>query len=141
MKKLFSIFVMLLICLLCPCGAQGNKLFDLSDEVYAPKGFTFKTDKAHYDRDVKEITLCITNTGDGEMAIGESFELHYKADGAWKKVGFKRDTAFNELAWIIPPVESHEATVKLDEYYNLPLKTGEYRIVKDGFTSNTFEVR
>lgn len=132
MKKLFSIFVILLICFLCACGTQGNKLFDLSGEVYKPKGFAFKTDKAHYDSDVKKIILCITNTGDDEITTGESFELHYKADGTWKEVGFKTDTAFNELAWIIPPAESHEATVKLDEYYNLPLKADEYRIVKDG---------
>lgn len=138
--KILAILIVLVICVLCSCDSKDNKLLDLDGEVKEPKNFKFKTEHTEYDSDTKTILYSITNICDEEIGIGTEFELQYKVDNDWKDVAFKKDVFFYGYAWILNPGESKMYELELEEYYNLPLKPGEYRMAKDGYGSNVFNV-
>ena len=137
-RKILTILIVLIICVLCSCTSKDNKLLDLDYETKEPKDFTFITEQTKYNDDIKTISYSISNISSKEIGIGTEFELHYKTDDGWKVVAFKKDVDFYDFAWIIKPEEDKIYQLKFEEYYNLPLKLGEYRIVKDGYTSNIF---
>ena len=139
-RQILTISIVLIFCVLCSCTSKDNKLLDLDCKVKEPKNFTFITERTEYYGDIKTISYSITNISTEEIGIGTEFELHYKTDDGWKVVAFKKDMFFYDLAWILNPGESKIYQLELEEYYNLPLKPGEYRIVKDGYTSNVFKV-
>lgn len=135
---LFIIFTLLT---LSSCVAKDNALLDLEENIAQPQKFSFKTEHTEYNNDVKTISYIITNNCDEEIVFTtEAFELQYKTDDGWKVVAFKKDMAFYELSTVLKPNESSTEEIQLDQYYNLPLLSGEYRIIKDSYTSNVFEV-
>lgn len=137
-RKLLTVLIVLIICSLCSCTSKENLLFDLNYEVKEPKNFTIITEQTKYNHDIKTISYSILNTGSEELAIGTEFELHYKTNDGWKWVGFKKETYFEYLAFILYPGEDKIYQRELEEYFNLPLESGEYRIVQDGYASNVF---
>lgn len=135
---LFIIFTLLT---LSSCVAKDNALLDLEENIAQPQKFSFKTEHTEYNNDVKTISYIITNNCDEEIVFTtEAFELQYKTNDGWKVVAFKKDMAFYELSTVLKPNESSTDEIQLDQYYNLPLLSGEYRIIKDSYTSNVFEV-
>ena len=137
-RKILTILIVLIICFLCSCASKDNILFDLDYETKEPKDFTFITEQTKYNHDIKTISYSISNISSEEMGIGPEFELHYKTDDGWKVVAFKKDIYFDDFAWIIEPGEDKIYQLEFEEYYNLPLEPGEYRLVKDGYASNVF---
>ncbi len=135
---LFIIFTLLI---LSSCGANENALLDLERDIAQPQNFSFETERTEYGNDVKAISYLITDTSNEEVTFAtEAFELQYKTDDGWKIVAFKKDTEFNELATVLKPGESAKGEIQLEKYYNLPLSSGEYRIVKELYASNVFKV-
>lgn len=135
---LFIIFTLLT---LSSCVAKENALLDLEENIAQPQNFSFKTEHTEYNNDIKTISYIITNTCDEEIVFTtEAFELQYKTDDGWKVVAFKEDMAFYELSTVLKPNEISTEEIQLDQYYNLPLLSGEYRIIKDSYTSNVFVV-
>lgn len=126
---------------LLSCATKKNDLSDSEENIAQPQNFSFKTEHTEYNNDVKIISYLITNICDEEIAFTtEAFELQYKTEDRWKTVAFKEDTAFYELATVLKPNEISKEEIQPDKYYNLPLLSGEYRIIKDSYTSNVFKV-
>ena len=143
MKRLVGLFLVItMLLLLSACG--GNRLVDINDELYyEDKDLSFTTEKAEYSTDVKEIKYTITNVSSGEGVVSgdQHFELQYKTDDGWKMVCYKKDVAFNDFALILKPNQSVNYTIDLEEYYNLPLKAGEYRLTDEYLVSKTFKIK
>lgn len=137
----FFLFIIFALFILSSCVAKENALLDLEENIAQPQNFSFETERSEYSNDVKTISYLITNTCDEEIVFTtEAFELQYKTDDGWKIVAFKEDMAFYELSTVLKPNESSKEEIQLDKYYNLPLSLGEYRIIKDSYTSNVFKV-
>ncbi len=145
MKKILVIsLVLLLLVSVVGCNAKENKLTDLNEELYyEPKGMSFTTEKTEYSTDVKEISYTIVNTSSEEHCVSgdQHFELHYKTENGWKMVNYNRDVMFNAIALILKSGEQVKHTLNLEEYYNLPLQAGEYRITDECMISNTFTIK
>ncbi len=145
MKKILAISLVLLFLIsTVGCSAKENKLTDLKEELYyTSKGLSFATEKTEYSIDVKEISYTIINTSSGEQSISgdQYFELHYKTENGWKMVNYNKEVMFNDLARILKPNEQVSYTLDLEEYYNLPLQAGEYRITVEYMVSNTFTIK
>ncbi len=145
MKKILAFSLgLLLMTFIIGCSTKENKLIDLNEKLYyAPNGISFTTEKTEYSTDVKEISYTIVNTSSGEKGISgdQHFELHYKTEKGWKMVNYNRDVMFNDLARILKPNEQVSYTLELEEYYNLPLQAGEYRITDEYMVSNTFIIK
>ncbi|MDO4608006.1 MAG: hypothetical protein Q4B40_02300 [Clostridia bacterium] len=144
MKKLLTFLLCIsLIFALCACGSKTNKLDDINESLYyEQKGITFITEKTEYSTDVKEISYTITNISTGEECISgdQHFELHYKTENGWKMVCHNKDVTFNALARVLQPNESVTQTINLEEYFYLPLQSGEYRITDSYSLSNVFKI-
>lgn len=138
--KTFSVIVLLLFTL-SSCTPKGNALLDLEDNILQPQKFSFETEYPEYSSDVKTISYIITNISDEVISVStEMFELQYKTDDGWKVVAFKEETGFTLLAIILKPNESTKVEIQLDQYYNLPLTSGEYRLIKNSYASTVFKV-
>lgn len=122
----------------------GNKLFDINEEnYYSSEALKFVTEKERYSRRDSKICFSITNISDRENSIaGDStcFELQMFSDGEWKRVGTKTDHYWYTLGQILKPNETVEREIDLENYFNLPLEKGEYRISVEYLISNTFEI-
>ncbi len=144
MKKLLAFLLcILLIFTLSACGSKTNKLDNINESLYyEQKGITFVTEKTEYSTDVKEITYTITNISTGEQCISgdRHFELHYKTESGWKIVCYNKDVMFKDIARVLQPNESVTQTINLEEYFYLPLQSGEYRITDSYSLSNVFTV-
>ncbi len=145
MKKILAFSLgLLLITFIIGCSTKENKLIDLNEKLYyAPNGMSFTTEKTEYSTDVKEISYTIINTSSEERCVSgdQHFELHYKTENGWKMVNYNKDTIFNAVALILKPNEQVSHTLELEEYYNLPLQVGEYRITDEYMVSNTFKIK
>lgn len=145
MKKILTFsLVLLLMTFIVGCSTKENKLMDLNEEIYyEPKGMSFTTEKTEYSTDVKEISYTIVNISSEEKCVSgdQDFELHYKTENGWKMVKYNKNVAFNALARILKPNEQVSYTLDLEEYYNLPLQAGEYRITDEYMVSNTFKIK
>lgn len=122
---------------------KTNKLFDITIEPYSSDTLKIVIEKETYSIEDKVIKYSITNTDDKEHSIaGDSdcFSLHMLVDGEWKRVGTKSEHYWNSLAQILNPNQTEQREINLDEYFNLPLDKGTYRIVVENLVSNTFEV-
>lgn len=142
LKKVKAIlFIIFALLTLSSCVAKENDLLDSEENIAQPQNFSFKTEHTEYRNDVKTISYLIINTCDEEIVFTtEAFELQYKTDDGWKIVAFKEDVAFYELSTVLKPNETSKEEIQLEKYYNLPLSSGEYRIIKDSYTSNVFKV-
>ncbi len=121
----------------------GNKLYDINREPYTNDLLKFVTEKEKYSVDDIVIRYSVTNTGNEESGINSDdacFELHKLVDSKWKCVGTKVDHYWTDAALILMPNQVETREINLDEYYNLPLEKGVYRIVIEGLASNTFEI-
>ena len=120
-----------------------NELFDINNELYTSENFKFVVEKDSYSLNDAIIRYSITNIDVVEHSIAgddNCFSLLMMVDGEWKRVGTKIEHAWNELALILPPGETEEREIKLDDYFHLPLEKGKYRISVEHIVSNTFEV-
>ena len=143
MKKISILFVVMTLLLLSACSASKNKLFDIPYEAFYSENFKFITEKEKYSVEDTTIRFTITNISGKEQSIAADsacFSLEKSDNGEWKRVGTKIEHAWNSLALILPPEAIEEREIKLDEYFNLPLDKGEYRITVERMASNTFEV-
>ena len=143
MKKLSVILVALVLLLLSACSESKNPLYDFEGEINTYGEIKIVTEKEKYTADDTIIRYTITNTGAFDAWINSDhgcFTLHKKVDGVWKRVGTKVDQFWHDLALGLPAGESETREINLDEYFYLPLESGEYRIVVEDIASNTFEV-
>lgn len=145
-KKLYiPIIVVLILSILFSLSAcsGNNKLYDINRELYTNDSLKFVTEKEKYSVDDTVIRYSVTNISDVESGINSDsncFELHKLVDGKWKLVGTKIEHFWTDAALILMPNQVETREINLDEYYNLPLEKGEYRIVIEGLVSNTFEI-
>lgn len=122
---------------------KTNELFDITTEPYSSDTVKIVTEKEAYSIEDKVIKYSITNTDDKEHSIaGDSdcFSLHMLVDGEWKRVGTKSEHYWNSLAQILNPNQTEQREIDLDEYFNLPLEKGTYRIAVENLASNTFKI-
>lgn len=122
---------------------KTNKLFDITTEPYSLDALKIVTEKEAYSIEDKVIKYSITNTDDKEHSIaGDSdcFSLHMLVEGEWKRLGTKSEHSWNSLAQILNPNQIEQREIDLDEYFNLPLDKGTYRIAVENLVSNTFEI-
>lgn len=142
MKKLVAL-VLLLVLFVSGCGGN-NELFDVNHEVYSKGNIEITTEKQNYSKKDKEIKYSIKNIGSEENFVNSDdncFELHILKDGEWKRVGTKEEHCWTEVALVMPAGHVEERKISLDVFYNLPLESGEYRIVVEQQASNTFEIK
>lgn len=109
-----------------PDPLQIEVMADRADET----SIYMKAAAESYPSDAKSITFEITNGSAQEISSGTYFTLEKKEDGQWNKVRFKDDTAFADIAQLIPPGQSVEEKIALDIFAQ-PLSTGEYRVSKE----------
>lgn len=122
---------------------KTNKLFDITTGPYSSDTLKIVTEKETYSIEDKVIKYSITNVDDKEHSIaGDSdcFSLHILVDGEWKQVGTKSEHYWNSLAQILNPNQIVQREINLEEYFNLPLDKGTYRIAVENLVSNTFEI-
>ena len=149
MKKISVILIMLVILLLSACSKTAeetkntNKLYDLSYEISGYENVKIVTEKEKYTAEDKVIRYTITNVSEEESWINSSddcFTLNKKVDGEWKWVGTKVEHMWTDMALCLPAGASETREIKLDDYFYLPLESGEYRIAVENLVSNTFEI-
>lgn len=122
---------------------KSNELFDITAEPYSSDTLKIVTEKGTYSIEEKVIKYSITNIDDEEHGIAaddDCFSLQKMVDGQWKRVGTKNEHSWNSLGQILNPKQTEQREIDLDEYFNLPLDEGTYRIVVEGLASNTFEI-
>ncbi len=147
MKKIYLSILCFLLALLSSCGVLGNKLIPISYDtsvLNADSSLVCTTEFNEYTNDVKTFKYTIYNSDTAENWLSEKIELHKydEADKAWKFVSYSKEISFNLIARQILPQESIEMEIQLGEYYNLPLDSGEYRLVLDEtVASNTFVIK
>lgn len=144
MKKIVTLVIVLIAFLVTGCGESNNQLFDIEHEIYPSPNLEIVTEKDTYSKDTKEIKYYIKNVGEDESGINSDencFELHFLKDGQWKRVGTKVEHYWTDVAIYFPAGHVEERKITLDEYYNLPLESGEYRIVVEQQVSNTFKIK
>ena len=143
MKKLSVILVALVLLLLSACSECNNPIYDFDGEINAYSEIKIVTEKEKYTADDTIIRYTITNTGAFDAWINSShdcFTLHKKVDGEWKWVGTKVEHMWTDMALCLLAGASETREIKLDDYFYLPLESGEYRIVVENIVSNTFEI-
>ena len=121
----------------------SNELFNITTEPYESENIKIVTEKKVYSLKDKIIKYSITNVDGEEHSIAaddDCFSLHMLFDGEWKRVGTKNDHNWNSLAQILNPNQTEEREINLDEYFNLPLDKGTYRVAVENLVSNTFEI-
>ena len=143
MKKISVILVAVVLLALSACSFSRNKLYDINGNVYVSDNLKIVTEKEKYTSDDTVIRFSITNISNEEHWINPDnacFELHRLVDDEWKCVGTKAEHSWTEMAMLLPSGETDTREINLDEYFYLPLESGEYRISVEGMISNTFEV-
>ena len=141
-NRLLGFILVLSVLLLSSCGQKENKYFKLKGEFQTSKTLKIVT-KESYEEDCMVIDYYISNIGFEEHSIAgddNCFELHKLVDGEWKRVGTKTDHAWNLIALILEPHQVEERQIKLEDYFHLPLESGEYRIAVGTYLSNTFTI-
>ena len=141
-NRLLGFILVLSVLLLSSCGQKENKYFKLKGEFQTSKTLKIVT-KESYEEDCMVIDYYISNSGFEEHSIAgddNCFELHKLVDGEWKRVGTKTDHAWNAIALILEPHQVEERQIKLEDYFHLPLESGEYRIAVGEYLSNTFTI-
>lgn len=142
MKK--GIFVILLcMFVLVACSQNKNELYDVSYEPQTSETVKIITEKESYTENDTLIRYSIMNVGNVQVGIAadsDCFELQKMVDGKWKRVETKIEHYWTALGQILEPNDIDERELHLDEYFYLPLETGEYRIVVENFASNSFVI-
>lgn len=127
--------------LLCVCFAGCKKKSYSEDKTTHNPAFKIVTEKEKYGKDDEMINYTVTNISNEDITFGVGVQLSKKIDGEWKLVDYDKEVYFIEIAMILSPGEKAEKSIDLKEYYNLPLETGEYRIVLSSVAvSNLFIV-
>ncbi len=116
---------------------------DLEIETDNKVHFRIKTEKEIYPSNETEIIYTIFNVeGRDEQCFGESgYYLQKKEKGTWNYVLPKKGMFIEGGALVC--AKEHTQRMLLDEYYDLPLKSGIYRITNkfdESIVSNEFEV-
>lgn len=122
---------------------KSNELFEITNEPQPSENIKVETEKDKYSADDKVIKYSITNTSDFEQCIAgddDCFSLQMLVNDEWKRVGTKKEHYWNSLGLILPSSETEQREIDLDEYFNLPLEKGTYRIAVENLVSNTFEI-
>lgn len=122
---------------------ETNELFDLTTEPNSSETLKIVTEKEIYSIEDKVIKYSITNLSDFEQCIAgddDCFSLQMLVNDEWKRVGTKKEHYWNSLGLILPSMDTEQREINLDEYFNLPLKKGTYRIAVENLVSNTFEI-
>ena len=85
------------------------------------------------------VTVKVINKSNKEMIYGESFSVEKYTNGKWKKVEYKKDTAFIAIAYVLLPKSSNEKTYSLDTVHNMSdFSKGTYRIRVEAFGKKAF---
>ena len=119
-------------------GHYGEKLLN-----FLKNGLKIVIEKETYSIEDKVIKYSITNTSDFEQSIAgddDCFSLQILVDGEWKRIGTKKEHYWNSLGLILPSGETEQREIDLDEYFNLPLEKGTYRIAVENLASNTIKI-
>ena len=122
---------------------ETNELFDLTTEPNSSETLKIVTEKEIYSIEDKVIKYSITNLSDFEQCIAgddDCFSLQMLVNDEWKRVGTKKEHYWNSLGLILPSMDTEQREINLDEYFNLPLNKGTYRIAVENLVSNTFEI-
>ena len=122
---------------------KTNELFDITTEPISSEALKIVIEKETYSIEDKVIKYSITNTSDFEQSIAgddDCFSLQILVDGEWKRIGTKKEHYWNSLGLILPSGETEQREIDLDEYFNLPLEKGTYRIAVENLASNTFKI-
>lgn len=150
MKKLKLKFV--LMCLLCVlelsltgCAKEPEVpvRYEESD-VKVSEFITAQTEFPEYDGNVKKIKVTFTNLqnedGGGE---GHVFNLLKQEGDKWRFISDKPGSSYPADSMLIPANGTTDKWYDLEEYYDLPLSPGVYRIrvITGGFTYAEFTVK
>lgn len=122
---------------------KTNELFDITTEPISSEALKIVIEKETYSIEDKVIKYSITNTSDFEQSIAgddDCFSLQILVDGEWKRIGTKKEHYWNSLGLILPSGETEQREIDLDEYFNLPLEKGTYRIAVENLASNTIKI-
>lgn len=101
----------------------------------------FKTTKKVYSTSDSIIEYTIQNNGNNEVSFSPySYTLEKKESDKWTKVPFDKEYEFLLLERVLEPGEVAVHTIDLRNEFNLPLEKGVYRITKEKFKSESFEI-
>ena len=141
-RALTFLFSVLLVLTFTACSAKGNTLVDFNGTVVQPTDFTFETEYTVYDAATETIVYSITNISEQEISYGTYvFDLQYRTEDGWKSLQHRDGVYIPYLATVLPPGQTDRCEFRIEDYYYAPLEAGEYRIVKDNYTSNVFSVQ
>lgn len=141
-KRLLGFILIIAVLLLSSCGQKENKYFKLKGEFQTSQTLKIVT-KESFEENCKVIDYYISNVGFEEHSIPgdeNSFMLQKLVDGEWKRVGTKNNHEWTLVDLILEPHQTEERQIKLEDYFHLPLESGEYRIAVGEYLSNTFTV-
>ena len=126
-----------------PCGIYRiTMVSDTQDKVVAEfeisnnepedtRLYYIKTVLPAYGKDTEEIKYEVINDSDEELYYGAAFHLEQYVNNKWKVYPMtKEHVGFDDMAYIIPRHSTIGETISLGEYYQLPMKIGKYRLVK-----------
>ncbi|MBO5357963.1 MAG: hypothetical protein J6A78_01410 [Clostridia bacterium] len=140
------ILCLLLILPILLCACKNDKYYipsELENEQAAIKeGVVLLTDKKEYSQDVEKIFYSITNYSD-EIYIytNEVFEFQYYSEKGWVKCPFNDKYVHTYLYWnheVKKGESTSEEEIIMKYHFDLPMKKGYYRIVRDDLISNIF---
>lgn len=138
MKRAVVSIVLLLVVVLTFAACAPK--YSADTNTYS-EDLVLKTELDSYSTDVTEIKFIVKNISDEEQAFGFKMHLLKNVEGEWKVVEYQKEVYWIDLAQVLEPGGEAEKTIKLDEWYRLPLAKGEYKIVlSDDAVSNSFKI-
>lgn len=112
-----------------------------SEQVSSINGVAFRTTESKYSKNNSIIEYIIQNNGNKQISFSPySYALEKKVSDKWQAVSFDKEYEFLLLDRVLEPGEEAVYTIDLRNEFNLPLKKGVYRIVKEELKSEPFKI-
>lgn len=135
-RSVLTILLVVIMFIFSGCSAR----YSTDTNIYSDN-LELKTEFEVYSVDVSEIKFKVKNVSDEEQAFGFKMHLLKNVEGEWKIVEYQKDVYWNDLAQVLESGAKTEKTMKLSEWYRLPLQKGEYKVVlSDDAVSNSFKI-
>lgn len=140
MRKMFALILSMLLLGGCAAPteappAESESVQAMPVELETPGGSTLVCEWPEYDVSVSEVTFIFTNNSDMPFSTGTYYELQEKtALGLWKTVPTVENAGWTAVEIMVASGASHAFTASFS-LYDHEFHSGEYRILKDGYTA------
>lgn len=140
------ILCLLLIVPILLCSCKNDKYYIPTELKYEQDvikdGVVLLTDKKEYSKDVERIFYSITNYSDDiYIYTNEDFLLQYYDKDGWIEYSFNEKHDHMLMYWE-QELKKGESTSKeeiiMKQHFDLPMKKGYYRIMREDLISNIF---